>query len=303
MQGSDLRSVAMRSLAFLQATSARTATALKAVAGSPKCSTKACGDATSALHALSHNRRRPFMSFLHLGLVTLSLLVASSGAVADVGRATAPPVSVPTSQERLPQPVQLGCIGMRVIEWRASKALPATTAFSTQGIQEMSRLCEIAIRRYPEFMRSKGLQFAPAPLDVDISLLPANTIMDGKDPRNLNDTAGRFRVVQPTCCSWGIWDTPTHSLFLRNDPIYFSKTGASANKYFGRTMSHEMMHVLNSFYNARALNGFDEARDEQLAEDFVGYLGFDFKTESSAQDFAIKFPPQMGSISVKPDHT
>jgi hypothetical protein len=221
-------------------------------------------------------------------LVAVGLLVASVNALADDVRAKVPPVSAPTSQERLPQPVPLACAGLRVIEWRPSTAMPVATALSTQGIQEMNRLCEMAIRRYPEFMRANGLRFALAPLEVDISLIPANMMMDGAEPRNMNDTAGRFRVVQPKCCSWGIWDTPTHSLFLRNDPVYFTKTGPLANKYFGRTMVHEMMHVLNSFYNARALNGFGETRDEQLAEEFVGYLGFDFKTESSAQDFASK---------------
>jgi hypothetical protein len=229
----------------------------------------------------------------HTGLVAIAVFALSADVLANGEVTGTTPVSAPTLEERLPHPVQLGCTGMRVVEWRPSKALPGTTAFSMQGIQEMNRLCEMAIRRYPEFMRAKGLQFTPAPLDVDVSLLPANTMTDGKEPRNLNDTAGRFRIVQPTCCSWGIWDTPTHALFLRNDAIYWGNAGPVANKYFGRTMVHEMMHVLNAFYDARALNGFAEIRDEQLAEQFATFLGFTFETDTSAQDYALKLPPPM----------
>jgi hypothetical protein len=182
------------------------------------------------------------------------------------------------------------CPALRIVEWRATSTL-AYTAKNAAGVAVIENACKTALARYPAFLRSKGFTFTRDAFSVDVALMPANTLLGGTDTRNLNDTTGRFLIVQPNCCSWGIYDAPLSFLFLRNDPIYDRGGAISTNKYFVRTLLHEMAHVLNDKWHVRGQNfpgNID--RDEEVAEEWVSYLGIRYKTESSSEDFGFKAP-------------
>lgn len=207
----------------------------------------------------------------------------------SAGASKTTPVALPTAAERLAQPISFAdCRGLRVIEWRASKEFPFT-AHSSDGEKVIGKACKTAFTKYPDFLRSKGLTFREEAFTIDMSLIPANTIADGKEPRNMNDVDGRFQIVQPNCCSWGIYDYSLSYLFLRNDPISIVGGKNEVNKYFVRTFLHEMAHVFNDKWHVKEAY-FPNApdKDEALAEEWVSYLGIKFKTESSSEDWSFK---------------
>jgi hypothetical protein len=119
-----------------------------------------------------------------------------------------------------------------------------------------------------------------------ISLLPGNILVDGRDARNLNDLPGRFGAVTERCCYWGLYVDAIDHLFVRNDPLLKDAHSGTlrANPRFLRTFYHEMAHVLNA--RLGVLPYIDRDRDEALAEEFVGFLGITFSTESSSEDLA-----------------
>lgn len=212
------------------------------------------------------------------------------------GRATASaprPVAValPLEMERLAQPIVVtDCPGLRIVEWRPSSWFPGVnTARSDDGVRVIVKSCKAAFARYPEFLRSRKLAFTEQSFSVDMALMPANTVADGKDARNLNDLNGRFQVVSPNVTSWGVYDSPLSVLFLRNDPIYKVDGKVVPNKYFVRTFVHELAHVLNDKWGVKARYfPHTPADDEALAEAWVSYLGITFKTESSSEDYSTK---------------
>jgi len=200
-----------------------------------------------------------------------------------------PPVALPLPSERLAQPILLSdCPGLRIVEWRPSKDF-SYTAPSDEGQKVIAKACKTAFARYPEFLRSKNMQFRKEAFSVSVSMIPANNIGDGKDPRNMNDVDGRMRVTQPNCCSWGIFDAPLSFLFLRNDPINFSAGKNVPNKYFVRTFLHELAHIFNSKWHVKEVYfPYTMSADEELAEDWIEYLGIKYKTESSSEDWTWK---------------
>ncbi len=54
-----------------------------------------------------------------------------------------------------------------------------------------------------------------------------------------------------------------------------------------RTLTHEISHVLSSRLGVWDIVGYDRERDEDLAEDFVAFMGMRFPAESSAEDLAL----------------
>jgi hypothetical protein len=120
-----------------------------------------------------------------------------------------------------------------------------------------------------------------------ISLLPGNTLLDGKSARALNDLPTRFEAVAPGCCYWGLYVDSLNHLFLRNDPLARDEKGELvANPRFVRTLTHEISHVLSSRLGVWDAVGYDRQRDESLAEEFVAFMGVRFPAESSADDLA-----------------
>lgn len=208
---------------------------------------------------------------------------------APAAHAESQPASEPTASEQLASPVHLDkCAGVSIVEWRPSR-LSDVTKPSEAGILVVAKTCAFAIKKYPDFLKSKGYVFVQHPVSARIMMMPANNMADGHDPRNLNDTKGRFLNVQPKCCSWGIYDTPTKAIFLRNDPLLPSKEGSKHNRYFMRTMLHEFAHLLNHQWEVRARNfPYDKdaanAVDERVAEEWVAWLGIDFGTDSAEEN-------------------
>ena len=59
-----------------------------------------------------------------------------------------------------------------------------------------------------------------------------------------------------------------------------------ANPRFVRTLTHEISHVLSARLGVWDAIGYDRQHDEDLAEEFVSYMGMHFPAESSAEDLA-----------------
>ncbi|HEY8087513.1 MAG TPA: hypothetical protein VIF09_06710 [Polyangiaceae bacterium] len=197
--------------------------------------------------------------------------------------------SLPRADERLTQPIWLPHCSMRIVEWRATAALRAETTPSDDALAVIDDTCRDAFERYGEFLRARKLPHLHAQPDVlpAISLLPGNTLLDGKATRSLNDMPSRFEAVAPACCYWGLYVDSLNHLFLRNDPLLRDTSGALvANPRFVRTLTHEISHVLSSRLGVWEVVGYDRQRDEDLAEDFVAYMGMRFPAESSAEDLA-----------------
>ena len=197
--------------------------------------------------------------------------------------------ALPRPDERLSQPIWLPHCQMRIVEWRPTSALRAETTPSDQALAVIDDTCRDAFERYGDFLRSKKLPRLHAQPDVlpAISLLPGNTLLDGKWARSLNDIPSRFEAVAPGCCYWGLYVDSLNHLFLRNDPLIKDADGALVvNPRFVRTLTHEISHVLSSRLGVWDIVGYDRQRDEDLAEEFVAYMGMRFPAESSAEDLA-----------------
>jgi hypothetical protein len=197
--------------------------------------------------------------------------------------------ALPRASERLPRPLWLPHCRMRIVEWRPTAALRAETALSDQAMQVIDETCENAFAHYAEFLRARRLPRLRGEPDVlpAISLLPGNTLLDGKSPRALNDLPTRFEAVAPGCCYWGLYVDSLNHLFVRNDPLIRDESGELApNPRFVRTLTHEISHVLSSRLGVWDVVGYDRERDEDLAEDFVAFMGMRFPAESSAEDLA-----------------
>jgi hypothetical protein len=197
--------------------------------------------------------------------------------------------ALPRPDERLTQPIWLPHCGMRIVEWRSTAALRAETAPSDQALATIDDTCRDAFDRYGEFLRAKKLPRLHAQPDIlpAISMLPGNTLLDGKSGRALNDIPSRFEAVAPGCCYWGLYVDSLNHLFLRNDPLIKDSDGALvANPRFVRTLTHEISHVLSSRLGVWDVIGYDRQHDEDLAEEFVAYMGMRFPAESSAEDLA-----------------
>jgi hypothetical protein len=225
-----------------------------------------------------------FPRFLAIIPLTLTAFVAtpSSGG---------PPVSrfdaLPQPGEQLEQGVYLPHCAMRVVEWRSTSALRAETTPSEQAYATLDDTCRDAYGQYLGFLRSKKLprlRDRPTSLPA-ISLLPGNVLLDGKSLRALNDLPSRFEAVAPGCCYWGLYVDSLNHLFLRNDPLIKSTEGTLVpNPRFVRTLTHEISHVLSARLGVWDAVGYDRQRDEDLAEEFVAYMGMHFPAESSAED-------------------
>jgi hypothetical protein len=197
--------------------------------------------------------------------------------------------ALPRAVERLPRPVWLPNCRMRIVEWRPTAALRAETTLSDQALQVIDDTCQNAFAHYAEFLRARRLPRLRGEPDVlpAISLLPGNTLLDGKSPRALNDLPTRFEAVAPGCCYWGLYVDSLNHLFVRNDPLVKDDGGELApNPRFVRTLTHEISHVLSSRLGVWDVVGYDRERDEDLAEDFVAFMGMRFPAESSAEDLA-----------------
>jgi hypothetical protein len=195
--------------------------------------------------------------------------------------------ALPRPEERLGQPIWLPHCQMRIVEWRPTYAFLAETTPSGQSFAAIDDVCRDAFDRYGDFLRAKRLPRLHAQPDVlpAISLLPGNTLIDGKSSRALNDIPSRFEAVAPGCCYWGLYVDSLNHLFLRNDPLIKNAEGALvANPRFVRTLTHEISHVLSSRLGVWDVLGYDRQKDEDLAEEFVAFMGMRFPAESSAED-------------------
>jgi hypothetical protein len=214
--------------------------------------------------------------------------------------------ALPRPQERLTQPIWLPHCQMRIVEWRPTYALLAETTPTSQSFATIDEACRDAFDRYDDFLRAKKLLRLHAQPDVlpAISLLPGNTLLDGKSTRALNDIPSRFEAVAPGCCYWGLYVDSLNHLFLRNDPLIKNAEGALvANPRFVRTLTHEISHVLSSRLGVWDVLGYDRKRDEDLAEEFVAYMGMRFPAESSAEDLEYHYGRIPGAVSEAPVKT
>jgi hypothetical protein len=234
-------------------------------------------------------------------LTTLALVETPSSGRSPVARLDA----LPGLSERLTQPVWLPHCGMRVVEWRPTSSMLPETSVGPSALAVLDETCRSAFDRYTEFLRAKGLPHLrnrPETLP-SISLLPGNILLDGKSLRALNDLPSRFEAVAPGCCYWGLYVDSLNHLFLRNDPLIRGESGAlEPNPRFVRTLTHEISHVLSSRMGVWDIVGYDRQRDEDLAEQFVEFMGMRFPAESSAEDLAfhrgrVPYTPASGAVA------
>jgi len=202
-------------------------------------------------------------------------------------------VSSPRPSELLASPMVLpSCPGVTVVEWRRDSHVgwtdPDSPGVRDAGNAVIDRACGLALRRYPDFLKSKGFDFTPATLRISVSLLPANTILDGNRPRNMNDGDSRFATVTPHGSDgkhyiiWGVYDMKTGGVFVRNDPV---TQGHGENRYFTRIFLHEFGHALSDRWGvqSRYFPG-DKNADEKLEEEWTRFAGYGFTNDSSFDD-------------------
>jgi hypothetical protein len=197
--------------------------------------------------------------------------------------------ALPRASERLAASVWLPHCKMSIVEWRSTTAFSDETAQTQQAIDVIDSTCKRTFDRYHAFLREKKLPMLrdqPAEMPA-ISLLPGNVLLDGKSTRALNDLPSRFEAVAPGCCYWGLYVDALNHLFVRNDPLIRGAKGKlEANPRFVRTMVHEISHILSARLGVWDAVGYDRQRDEDLAEDFVAFMGIHYPPESSADDLA-----------------
>jgi hypothetical protein len=247
---------------------------------------------------MSRSTRSPRLRGIQLSLASRVARVAACVTLALVAitatsSAGGPTVSrfdaLPRPAEQLPQPIWLPHCQMRIVEWRTTAALRSETTASDAALAVLDDTCRDAFEHYEAFLQSKHLpRLRPRPESLPaISLLPGNTLLDGKAARALNDMPSRFESVAPGCCYWGLYVDSLNHLFLRNDPLTRDAGGTlSANPRFVRTLTHEISHVLSARLGVWDAIGYDRQHDEDLAEAFVAFMGMHFPAESSAEDLA-----------------
>lgn len=236
-------------------------------------------------------KRAAFAALAALATLTVSSIVAvvPSDACADRRRSPSPDDALPRGRERLARPFVLPHCGA-IVEWTPTPQLRAETSPSPRALRVIEDTCAKAIAMYPAFLDSLGLPYHALPTLgplPEMSLLPANVLLDGSAPRHLNDLATRFGAVADACCYWGLYVDGLAHLFLRNDPLVRGDGGKlRPNEQFVRTLEHELAHFLNS--RLGVLEYADRKRDEELAEEFVAYLdaGTRAPPESSWDDLA-----------------
>jgi len=218
-------------------------------------------------------------------LGSLALVATPSLGRAPVGRLDA----LPRATERLAAPIWLPHCKMNIVEWRPTADLRSETSPGDRALAVIDETCRQAFDRYGDFLEHKSLSRVRATPEVlpAISLLPANVLLDGKAIRSLNDLPSRFEAVAPGCCYWGLYVDSLNHLFVRNDPLIKDATGnLAANPRFIRTLTHEISHVLSARLGVWDRVGYSRQRDEDLAEEFVAFMGMTFPAESSADDLA-----------------
>ncbi len=206
--------------------------------------------------------------------------------------------ALPRAGERLARPIRLPHCGMPIVEWRSTSELLTETAPSERALAVVDATCKNAFDRYAAFLRSKNLPQLRTEPDAlpAISLLPGNVMLDGKSPRALNDLPSRFEAVAPACCYWGLYVESLNHLFVRNDPLTRDASGSmEPNPRFVRTLTHEIAHILSSRLGVWSVLGYDRKWDEDLAEEFVAFMGISFPVESSTQDLALH---RAGSVEI-----
>lgn len=223
-----------------------------------------------------------------LALSALALIALFASPASGGGRAVTMVDALPRVSERLGKPVWVPHCRMWLVEWRPTPTLGAETTASEQAEAVIDGTCKEAFERYDAFLRSKGLPRLRSSPDVmpSVSLLPANVLRDGKAERALNNL-GRFEAVAPGCCYWGLYVDGIRHLFLRNDPLVKDSHGAlQTNTRFVRTLTHEISHILSARLGVWDVVGYDRQRDENLAEEFVAFMGMRFPTDTSDEDLA-----------------
>ncbi len=238
---------------------------------------------------------RPHLRWVRPSRVARFVAVASIAVLAFLARSSAggPQPSrfdaLPRASEKLARSIWLPECGMSIVEWRSTPSLHDETTESDAALAVMEDTCRDTFARYDAFLKAKKLRRLRDRPDVlpEISLLPGNTLLDGKSPRALNDLPTRFEAVAPGCCYWGLYVDTLNYLFLRNDPLMKDAAGALVpNPRFVRTLTHEISHILSSRLGVWDVVGYDRQHDEGLAEEFVAFMGMTFPAESSAEDLA-----------------
>lgn len=253
---------------------------------------------------MSHRHLRTVLTWRPAALLGLAVLtIVGFIATPSAGRPSVSRVdALPRSAEKLPRPVWLPDCGMNIVEWRPTSTLHAETSPSAEAIAVIDGTCRDAFARYLDFLRSKHLPHLRERASAlpAISLLPGNVLLDGKSGRALNDLPTRFEAVAPGCCYWGLYVDSIDHLFIRNDPLIRDDQGSLvANPRFVRTLTHELSHVMSSRLGVWDLVGYERQRDEDLAEEFVAFMGMRFPAESSAEDLAF----HRGLVPFAPDRT
>lgn len=239
---------------------------------------------------LGHSPARTFASRAARWVAASALAIVGLTATPSSGRAIPSRFdALPRPDERLAQPIWLPHCQMRIVEWRSTGVFANETTPTDRALAVIDDTCRRAFESYDGFLSAQHL---PKPRSVPsalpaISLLPGNTLLDGKTPRALNDMPSRFEAVAPACCYWGLYVDVLNHLFLRNDPLVRDAGGELvANPRFVRTLTHEISHVLSMRLGVWEAVGYDRQRDEDLSEAFVAYMGMHFPAESSAEDLA-----------------
>jgi hypothetical protein len=144
-------------------------------------------------------------------------------------------------------------------------------------------VCENVFSKYPDFIKRKFDIVPSTSIKIYFSFLPANQLIDGKEYRNLNDNKFRFSKyrAKDDCCLWGQYITRHKWIFIRNDAVYYKEGKLIINKFFTRTLAHEITHALNhqSGVKDKYLNS-STIEDEILVEEFLKYAGYSQDNES-----------------------
>ena len=180
----------------------------------------------------------------------------------------------PLSEEKLSSPIALSqeCAGVTIVEWRVDGS--PQTPLNSQAVQEIDRLCRLAVLRFPEFVKRQGYQFLHSGENFfqNISIIPADSYH-----RNLNDLESRFagRTAE--------YDQDGHALpilgYHQRDAYYvyiFNEISLKdgINPQFKTVAAHEIFHALSSQFEIYIQHsGNKDEQEEKMARKFTMWLG------------------------------
>lgn len=172
------------------------------------------------------------------------------------------------------------CQNVKVVEWKSSAGYEPSTAYSPLAKNMLNKICNFVVANFENFVGQHGLDPNDNPINIEISLLPADLDRNGGGIRNLNDFNYRFasrycEYDENNQCLpiWGFYQRSLKHIYIRNDVL--TDDGKYLSLRFRTVFAHELFHAIS--YQRGIFQQYKndaQETDEQMARSFTKFLHY-----------------------------